>query len=211
MAAVSYAEFLPEVLHLCAGVPEPTAINAIRNACIDFCNTSLVWVETADAVSVTSTSFPYAVETPAGANTASVLGVSLDGLLVTPKSQDWLDREVQNWRSITSAPRYFYQPDPNNLVIVPLPSISYSMIVRTAFKPTRASTGVEEYVYQNYLEPIAARALEKLLSIPDQAWSDASLGTFFGQKYASGVKDATGDANKSFTRQSLRVTMSPMA
>lgn len=211
VSTVAYTAFLPEITHLVPGAPEPTIINAIRNACIDFCAQTSVWATTRAAVAVVDTDFPYTLVSPSDSLVSLVLYVGVDGRPILPITLDELDSKVYQWRDHTGYVARYYQETPETLGLYQLPNASVNMVIRAAYAPTRDSTTVAEYVYQGWREDIAWGALAKLMTMPDTAWENAALAAEYAGKFAFSVKQAVNSVNKSFTRADLRVQMRPFA
>ena len=206
MATIAFSAFLPEVMPSVPGCTDILALNAVRNACIDFCSSTMYWQETQDPLTLTAADLPYTIDTPNGANALQPLSIMWNGLPLFPKSLDWLDANVYDWRNRPSdTPRWYYQPDPNTLVIVPAPVTSATITIRIAYTPTRDSTSVVATTHQYYLEQIAAGALAKLVSIPGKPWSAPGAAGAYKKLFDVGVTAATIEANKSYDRSGLRV------
>jgi hypothetical protein len=208
MTTVAFTQFLPDVLPYVIGCPEPLAVNAIRNACIDFCASTMYWQETQDPVSISAAAMPYDFDAPTGANVIQPMALTVGGFTILPKSADWLDANIYNWREQTAdTPSYYYQPNANQFVLVPAPLAPVTVTVRAAYVPLRDGTVIDTTVYEYYLETITAGALARLCAVPGQTWSNPALAEMKKREFASGVTSATIEANKSYDRAGLRVRM----
>lgn len=206
MAAVNYSVFLSEVLPFVQGCPDPIAINAVRNSAIEFCASTMYWQETQDVVTLQASDFPYDMPAPTGARVIQPLSVIVNGVPIDPKTIDLLDGTSPNWRTaVAGTPGNYFQPNPDQLTLVPEVQDTVDLILRVAYCPLRNSTTIEGWVYQNYLEGIAAGALARLMAIPSQSWSNATLAQYYLKLFGAAVNDATIEASKAFTRGSLQV------
>lgn len=203
MATRPYTAFLPEVVPSAPGVPEIVAINAIRNAAIEFCSTSLVWFEVQEPVEVSASDFPLDLSAPSGAVVDTILSAKANGMPLTPKTLESLDGAL-DWENATGQPSAYYQPTPEQLRVVPLPTDTFTLTLRVAYTPTRASTSVEGFLYERYLEAIAGGALWRLMSTPSQPYTNATQAAFYKAVFDAGVRKATLDAQKAFTTASSR-------
>ena len=182
------------------------AINAIRNAAIEFCSYSYYWQELQDAVDVTSADLPYSLVGTAESQVIQILDCIVNGNSINPLSVDGLDTNFTNWREQEGTGILgYYQPNPTKVSFYPLPTDSISVRLRVAYAPLRASSEIEQYVYEGCLEAIAAGALGRLLAIPKQVWSDEKLAEFYQSKFNNGKVRARIDAEKSFGRVSMQV------
>jgi hypothetical protein len=211
MATTAFTAFLPEVLPHVAGCADVIATNAVRNACIEFCAESFIWNEVQDAERVTDADFPYTVTAPSGARVAGVLDVMVNGQRVSPSYLDALGF-VPNWQDVTAEqPSVYVQADPETLVFYPRLSVPANLVVRAAYAPTRAATGIVSFVYQEYLEEIAAGALAKLMLVPGQPFTNPDLSAFYNDRFEKATTLAAVRANKSFTRTGVSIAMRPFA
>ena len=99
----------------------------------------------------------------------------------------------------------YYQPNPNQIVVVPTPDVSADVIFRVAYVPTRTATTCIDWIHEYYLDAIVAGALYRLLSMPAQPWSNPTMAAENGKMFSSYVTDAAIEANKSFNRGGVRV------
>jgi len=212
MATVSLTNFLTEVLPQVPACPDAVAMNAVRNALIEFCTQSLVWQETQDPVTVASGDFPYPLEGVAGAKVVKVMSVIVDGEAVPPTSVEILDASVTNWRSsVNSVVSAYYLSSPELLALFPLPSEPRVMQLRVAYAPSRAAQSTEEFLYQKYLEGVAAGALSRLMAMPAQPWSNPELSGYYRAIFGRSIISAGVEANNTYSRTGNAVVMRSMA
>ena len=196
MASKPYTAFLPEVLPRSAGTPDIVALNAIRNAAIEFCSRSLVWTESLDPQTVSSADFPFGLEAPTGARVDTILSLKMGGRDIDPKSTSELDVAYPNWEALTGQTVAYFQPTPDTAQVVPTLDVPTELRLRVAYTPTRASVGIEGFIYENYLEAIAAGALLRLSGDP-----------VYQPVFEAGIRKAAVDAQKSMTTASLQVNL----
>jgi hypothetical protein len=209
MATVAYTAWLPEVMPDAPDCPEVVALNAIRNAAIEFCNETLYWQADIGAVALTDALLPYTIAPPASTVVAQVMVASLLGRPLAVTNIQELDNRVVNWREAEGQPRAVFQPDPGVLDLYPRPAgtDSYDVFIRVALAPTRASTTVDDRLHIGYLEDIAAGALSRLLAMPNRPWSNTEGARYYGSTFASAKVEAAIEATKSFGRGELMVQM----
>lgn len=208
MASVTFDKFLPEVMPECSGVPEPVAINAIRNACFDFCRQSLFWTVTLDPVAYTANVAEYDVDAPSGAVPVMVMNLVLDdSRTVTSYSLDNVAAVLPSWRTATGPIAGFMQPSNDVIRFVPIPSTSGVFVPTVAYAPERDATTVESSIYTLYLETIKYGALAKLKAMPGQPWSDPAAAMQYDRLFSKGIGDATIARTRGNGRTSLSVEM----
>lgn len=210
----AYTSFLPQVMPYVRDCPQPIIEDAIRNAAIEFCEKTYIWKDDLAAISIVGGTSEYAISVPTGAALVSVEACWYSDRLLIPKGADELARifRLCDWRSAEGDPVYYTHTTPNSIVVVPTPQndVADSLKIRAVLCPTRASTTVEDFIYDDYLDTIAAGARARLYAIPGQPFSDMSLALLSRREFLAGVGEAKIKANKGMTRASLRVEFQPM-
>lgn len=208
MASTRFDAFLPEVAPLVPGCPNPVAVNAIRNAAIEFCTETLVWQEAQEAFSATSTDFPMTLDAPSGTRAVQVVSMTVGGVPVDPVTEDDLDRTMPSWRTQSGdGVQGFYQPDDATVSVYPLPANSLSFQLRVAYSPTRAASSMSADIAQRHMEAIAAGALARLMDMPAQPWSNPDQALVMRGRFNNAIHNARIAVNKSRTRAPLQVQM----
>lgn len=192
MAEINYDEFLPEVLPYAPNCSEPQAVNAIRNACIEFCRDTLFLQQDLDPISVTANIGTYDVEVPTGYKLGNILSLYWDNILVPRKSQAELEKMFGiNWQTInsgnstgvtisTGTPKYYTQFDPDTFTVclTPTGNLAAGFTGRISLIPTKSSTTVDDKLKERFSEAIASGALGRLLRTPNEPYTDlkAAMG-----------------------------------
>lgn len=206
MASVAFDLFLPEVLPECPGVPEPVAINAIRNASFDFCRQTLIWSEFKDAAAYTALTAEYQVAPPTGAQVVQVVSLALDdGRTLYPSTLDDIVAARPQWQTHTGPIETFVHSAPGTFRFVAIPENSGTFVAQVAYAPLRTATSVDERLYNLYLETIKFGALWKLKSLTGQSWTDPAAAAADLQLFNQGIGRAVTDRTRSNSRASLRV------
>lgn len=206
MTTASFELLLPEVAPFVRGAPQLTILNAIRNAVIEFCWETLLWQET-QTIQAAVTDYPLKLDAPNGAEIAKVLTV-VCGKTVPPTSVDELDAKLGNtdWRSRTGTPpQAYYQEHPDYLLFYPNPDAALILKVRLAYVPSLTSTGVEQFIYRNNHEGLAAGALAKLHAMPGMLWANPAVVGFYLAKFNSVKGTGRVLANQAFGRTESQV------
>jgi len=137
--STNYDEFLPEVLPYVHDCAYPVAINAIRNACIEFCDKTDYLVYTHDPVSVIAGQAAYALTVPAGTEVARILSGWYDGLRMAPKGEEDLRLQFPlDWRTMTGRPQYFTHAIPSSVTVIPAPQTDATDALKFIFAPPMA-------------------------------------------------------------------------
>lgn len=207
--AVEYESFFPEVLPYAPDVAEPVALNAIRNAVIQFCDSTLIWQEDF-TFSTTAGTQAYPVPEPLDANRAQVMRLWCDAKVMTPVGKDTLtSRYGRDWRVQQGRPTMFNETN-GTLLLVYVPDDTYEISGQVAYKPTRDSAEVGfDPVYDVYLETIAAGALARLYSTMGAPYYNPQRAAEYERRFMSGIADGKIRNNSGFGRGQNRVQMRP--
>jgi hypothetical protein len=188
MATVTYDTFYPDVLPYVPGVPEFVALNAVRNACIEFCEKTNYWQVDYDNIqnqgldSVASQSI-YPITLPTDQELSLLMQVWYNGVLLTPKDPDTLTRLFRwcDWRQFQGQPEFYLRTQEPNLQLIPTPTISMPgegwITFRASIKPTRASTTINSEIQEHFTEAIGLGARARLHMTLNQPYSDAKTAT----------------------------------
>lgn len=210
MASVSLEKFLPFVVAECLGAPEPTAIDALRNACFDFCRRSLWWTERQDPDAYVEGTSEYQLMAPPGAVIVAVQSVNLDGerVLTATVAED-VDRSMPGGWTSTGPVKAFVQPRPDTIQLIPVPNKSGTFACIAAFAPSRATPTVPDGLFTYYLETIVQGALSKLKRMPGQSWTDPAAAVAYERLFLMGINAVLLERNRGPMRAGLRADPIP--
>lgn len=203
-----YTKFLPEVMPYVHDCPEFVAVNAIRNACIEFCDKTLYLQYTHDPITLCPGQATYDLDLPEDTISARIMDGWFDNLPLTPKSEDELKRIFpMDWRQMEGRPQWVTQQDPTEVIVVPSPfykSVDGLRLI-VALRPTRDSLTIDDAIYDRYAEAIAFGAKARLYDTPGQPYSDASQAVKFRSWFEAAIGEAKIERNRGLTRSGLRV------
>lgn len=208
MTTAPYDNFLPEVLPYVPECPELVALNAIRNAVIEFCNKSmwLVSEQTFDLVGLQRDYQPLTL--PVDTELVRVQDAWYDHIALKPAGEEDLKRLYGfDWRVVTGRPAYYTQLLPDTICLCPIPlqdeAGAIDMIV--AIMPVRSSTSCDTTLYERWLEGIACGAKARLMMLPQQSYSDAQAAMANKAMFNTAIGEARIERNRGMTRATLRV------
>ena len=210
----SYEEFFSWVLPEVAGCPEITAIQSIRDSVIQFCELSLIHQVDHDPISVTAKISDYDIETPITyCRVLKIMKAFYKGKELEPASPDEVtDPAVYNtniggYVPSYSTPTSFFQKDTATLTLMPIPdqSLASAITMRIALVPTRNSSGCEDFIFEQWVEPIAAGAVARLQISSGRPYSNPQAARDNQARFMSGVNIARARAVRGFNRSSLQV------
>lgn len=208
MSTVSYEAFFPEVLPYAHDVPEFVAINAIRNACIEFCEKSDYIIYTHDPITILPKVRNYELDLPTGTVLSRVLAGWVGNLPLTFKSQEDLQRIYPlDWRQMAGRPQYLTQEIPEEVIVCPYCDykMDQGLKIIVATKPSRASTTVDGLVYERWAEHIAFGARARLYDTPNQPYTDPASAAKYRAYFEAAIGEAKTERNRGLTRNMTRV------
>ena len=110
-----------------------------------------------------------------------------------------------------STPQSITQVSPDKYIILPLPDAEhvYRMRMFLALKPKRTASGMDAVVFDELEEVIMHGALQHLLVLPGQAWSDRELAAYHAKQYVFQTSERRARANLGNVRGMMRARMQP--
>ncbi len=211
----SYEAFLSRVLIEVPGCAEISAIQAIKDTCIEFCEKSLVVTRDHDPITIVSGIVDYDLEPPTGYLVVKVMKAWVENNEIQPMAPDVVrnasvyNRLFSSYQSAPSTPIRFLQKEERSISLWPVPDKKYSngLTLRVALKPTRSSTTIEDVVFEDYAETIAAGALRRLHLSFDKPYTDERRASARQAEFMSGVNVARQRTSHGHTRSNLSVKL----
>lgn len=198
--STNLTSILPYVLPHVAACPQPLALQAVNSALIEFCNETMMYqsLETQD---VTAGVQEYSLSLPVNTRIVKVLGVwHLDNWLEpvsveSVRSGLVLRGAVGTATPTSNTPTSYFMKSPTDtafqLFPIPAETVTLGLLVRAAYRPSRTGSVVEDEIFHNWVEVLAAGALYRLLSMPSQPfYNPASAGVYY-KTFSSGCRSAS--------------------
>jgi hypothetical protein len=211
----SYEDFLSRVLIDVPGCAEVSALLAVKDACIEFCEKSLVLVRDHDPITVEEGLVDYDLEPNSGEVIVKVMRAWMEGTPIDPAFPDIVkdasiyNRLYSSFQAAPSIPTRYLQKDPRQISLWPLPDKRYpnGLTLRVAVKPSRSSTSIDDIVFEDYAEVIAAGALRRLLLSSSKPYTNPGLATVKADEFKAGLNVARQRSSHGHTRSNLSVRM----
>ena len=198
-----YEDFLTEVMPYVRDCPEFVAVNALRNAMIEFCDKSMLWQYEVDPIDTVAGTTEYTLALPNGTGLARIMDLFYNGHRLLPKSETELAKlYVDDWRSQEGEPSYYTQRWPNVVILCPAPSTSIQngLDLLVALRPTRASIAVDDFLFERWAEEIAFGARARLMAISGQPYTDQVQASYYRAKFDAVIGKAKIELNRGLTR-----------
>lgn len=202
--------YLPEVMPHVPGCPTPVAINAIRNAAIEFCEKTWCWQAT-QTYNLTPGDVDTTFDEEENGNVYKILFAELgesDGrALVRSKTQEDLDLLFAGWRdgAVIGRPEYLTQLTSSSFVCVPTTDVARDITLQVAVRPNRTSAKGHDDLYNDYLETIANGAKARLMAMPSKEWTNAQLAIALAGSFNEETSSAKHRVQKGRARAPIRV------
>lgn len=197
--------FLNEVMPDVPGCSKEVAVNAIRNAAIEFCKKSFVWMETLDPVNVVANVDVYDLDgMPNGSVIERVNKLYYLGAELTASNVDEVNAKRQS--AVGGAVKYYAQSSPTQVILYGIPDVSTTgaLVMDVALTPSRSSVGIDSAITDRYLDGIVSGAKSRLMLIPKKPWTDLALASYHKGEFGSAVDTAMIDAARGFGRSPIR-------
>lgn len=208
MSSVTYDTFFAEVLPYVRDCSEVAALNAIRSACIEFCEKSLVWREVLPDITTIADQAEYDLDLDVQAGLAMIITAQLGSKVLLPKSTEELDQLIgADWRTRQGPVSFITHDDFETVRLVMVPDQVYDdpVAITAALRPLRTSTKVDKKIYERYAEVIGFGARARLHDTPGQPYSDETAAKKFRMWFETGYGEAKIAANRGLTRTPLFV------
>lgn len=210
---VTWDTFLEDVFPSVQGCPKSMVIHAIRAACIDFCEKTLIWKQDSIANDVVAGEASYSFAPPAGAKVVRPYRIEIihpdnnNVLELQPMSLETLESFDTRWRVKEERVPQAYvltHDDTVRLIGIPTETIENGLLAYVSLKPTRTAEECPDFLYEDWAETIAAGALAKLHA-NEKVWAQPAMVQHYTKIYRDGVSRARSVAAKSWLRESKNI------
>jgi len=209
--------FYPYIIPHVNGCPEITVDTSLKSAIIEFCERTLIIQRDHDPVSIVKDIADYDFETPlSGHLIIKIMNAWHQGTPLNPISPDDVhDPTIYNKfalednTTLTGMPRNIFQKDERTFTLLPIPdkTTSLSLTMRVALKPTRATTTVEDVLYEDYAEIIADGTLSTLMMSPNKKYSNTQMAGFHAMRFQQGINKVKQLSTKGYVRSSVKINI----
>ena len=187
-----YSDLTSETLPEVPGCPDMTIERAVRDAVIEFCDTTLCYSVDQDPVSVYAGLSEVDLELPSGTRLVQVLRAKLGQNKLDRKSRDDLFSTNVAWQTLTGTPSVITYSSETAVRLVPIASaaLTEQLYIRFAVTPTRASTAVADSIGERYFKEFTHGAKASLLQMPGQPWSNPQLSVAYRMQFERDMREA---------------------
>lgn len=210
MTAVSYEVFLPEVMPYVHDVPEVVAVQAIRNACIEFCEETHYLQENLDPITGIKDIGLYDLDAnDSNYKVVEIMQAYYGDQLLIPKSQEQLNQiyRTSNWENLSGNPYYYFRTRAGEVRLVTKPILTEAnkLNVKAAIAPKRASTTVDDELFERFLEYISYGARARLYNTPNQPYYDPKTAMEYTKRFYDAIGEVRTRVYKGLTRTAVNI------
>ena len=218
--SVGIEDFFPWLMPLVPGVPDLLAMQALRSSAGTFCSrTDLIQrVMTADVTAYTE---DYTVSPPVEQQVARILTVSWKGVPLAPVTPDIVasgfplrGASIGGVSPAYGVPTCYFQKTPIDagFSLYPIPDavVALALTVKASFVPTNGATTLDDELYANWVEDIAAGAAASLMAMPGQRFS-SPLAAGYAKAFGAAITRAKRQKSTGLLAGRLRVMSMPFA
>jgi hypothetical protein len=90
-------------------------------------------------------------------------------------------------------------------VVFPKPDANYDAVLNKVLVPTRASIGIEDEYYNEYVEAIANGAIARIMRVPNKPYTNMEMANVYGVLFQTAIRNHKIEANRSFTNADISV------
>ena len=208
---IAWDKFYDYIMPSVQGCPVSMVKNALRNACIEFCEKTLIWKQDSILNDVEAGYDMYVFAPPKDAKVVMPYRVTFNGVEVQPTDLQSLESFMPNWKDLKEeTPKYYFLAfdDIVRLVGTPIKSFSNALSADVALKPSREAEKCPEFIFNDWAETIAAGALSRLHAMAGKIWANPELVNYYSKIFREGISRARSKSAKSWLQESK--TMLPV-
>ena len=170
----AWSQFFPDILAEVPGCPDSMLERALLRASQEFCAGTMAWkVWLSDTVTVLNT-VEYDIEFESNSELIRLERATLDGRPLQMATADDLPNDWMT-NSASIAPCVFTN-DRKTLALLPPPAANLVLRVEASLKPANNAAGVEDFLFDNYVDTIAMGAMAKLMQKSNVPFSNPAKG-----------------------------------
>jgi hypothetical protein len=192
------------------GVPAELVSMHARSIAIDFFDTAGIYVADSDPVVLTANVATYDLDAPANYDVARIQTLWYNGVELTPKGEQDFKALFGQWTTQTGNPTFFLQETQADFRLVPCPDATAvatcsTVNMRVVLRPSRGSAGIEDWIFDKWVETMAYGIKWRLMAMPAKPFSNPQLATYNQGLYRAGTDDAIRDVSRGLTRAQIRI------
>lgn len=209
--------FLTRLMPKVPGCPEPTALQALLDAVMDFSDSTRAIRVTTEPIPLVAGQALYDLDLPTGTEPLMVVRawVGRHPLLIPPEAtRVSVEANSDLVAAPLGAPMAMLPYEGATFRLYPTPdsfAAGAMFTARLAIRPTASATQVMDPLFDTWRDAIVAGATYRLAETPGQAYTNLQLAADCRAMYLSGVSRARIEANRDMSPGHARAYNSPFA
>lgn len=194
--------------------PDPIVEREILNTIIEFCEKthimqrefSYTFDTDSDDLTELDDEYQNAIDVDLSEHLSSerlvsVLAFNLDGVAKWPEYRNVTATISDNlWENLHDDNYiYFSMPNNNTLRVYDRETSDTELYIALAVKPTRSATSVQDFLLEDWLDPIVAGTKARILGMHGKEWSNPKAALMYKLEYRRGISRARAMALKGFS------------
>lgn len=236
MPTTAFSTLVPNILPYAPGCPTPTAITYIKEAAREACERTLAWrvqigptaiVPPGTSIYAGTQGISYVYDCPANTEVHAVLESSVNDVQLQPTTLEEAARLYPKWAEVTGndaidqqiagEPRTICQISPTEYILLPMtrkPLFAgdiFYLRMFVALKPTVEANNMDSSMLNELKDLIVHNALQRLLTMPKQNWTDAEMAGYHAKQYLFKLSERRARANLGNMRGKVYARMQPFS
>lgn len=200
---MKFTDAIDKFMHLVPGCPEPEAVDALRDAVIQFCdesNSLCYWVDKA------SNALTFAVD-----QAAQQMPVTLFDAYLGTEHLDIIDLNDLAGQPPTGETRIFWDPERihDSIQLLPAPASVMTLSLLLSWRPTPWASDFPDHLWFGRAEAMKAGALARLMSGSGTSYSNPGRAQFYEQTFMSAIGSAGASAGSNRRTKARRLRVQP--
>lgn len=181
----AWDQFLRDIRLDVPGCPEPVAEHAALRAAQEFFERTGAWKVWLEPIRTQPGVMEYDIELERGSELVRIERATLAGRpadITTPDAlpDDWKTSQAGISDCICTSDR-------KTLIVLPVPTAVVVLQVEATLKPSNRAEGIEDYLYDLYVESIAFGAKARLMQQPAKPYSNPALAGVYEGRFISAM------------------------
>lgn len=199
---MKFLDFAPFIRPDVQGCPDFLLERAARDAAIEFCRRTDVYLAEPEYIQVSAGVNEYAVTIPAGTELNHIIDIYNNNVALKPVSFTELLKRLGD-ENTRGEPRLYSQRDNKEFYLAPVPGSETALRVLYSLKPTPSSGSIPDSIGREYREIISYGALFRLQMMAQQPFTNPSFGAVNRDLFERGIGATTRQAAYGFSGGSL--------
>jgi hypothetical protein len=185
------------------GCPEFLIERSVRDAAIDFCSRTGVYIPEPESLTIIKGVNEYAVTLPTGTELNRIIDIYADKTALQPLGYSELLGRLGD-ETEQGSPKWYSQRDNADFYLAPIPDAADTLRVVYSVKPTATSTSIPDTVGRENREALVHGALYRLQMMSGQPFSNGGAAQMNNQLFEKAVGRTTRQVKYGFSGGRLK-------